>query len=871
MKVSRLFEGGERRVKRKALPRIMVTMFLIGMLRTMSSVRLVGGWSNGGYSADPSNPDYGTHDWIAQHALDWLPTQEKQYILDNLAAYLYGTELPDNGGAPDGIGDTTKHHIYYNSAEVMTDDAAAVRASIEYSNTLSFLKAKDYAKAAKNAGIMSHYIVDVAVFGHVMGSSTEWGAEAHHSEYETYVNEQTSSYSGEFNSYLSFDGSLTAISAYDCAKDLAFDTTFDVDGDLTCVWMDQGYDWSNPTFKNRAGESLNLAVNYLTDVLHTIHLEATVAEPRTWTVDDDGPADFNTIQEAINAANPGDTILVYEGTYYEHVILDKTLSLIGMDKTATIIDGRGSGTVVYVTGNNVLVKGFTARNSGNKWPNSGVFLNESRTNRIIGNNLTATQYGLLLYFSNDTVVSDNIIANNRWIGVFSAFSSNNTVIGNKITNNTQCSILLHSSSNSTVNDNTMMDTMIGLDLHYSSNNSIFRNNIMDNEYGVYFASSSNNTVYNNSFVNNTNQGYIDYRYDSLDTWDYGYRSGGNYWSDYVGVDVKNGPYQNQSGSDGIGDTPYVIDANNQDRYPLMSPRIPPPDIIPPVTTISLSGVLGDNDWFTSGATVTLSATDNTEVNRTKYSFDSSKWTTYTTAFNITKEGNTIVYYKSIDKADNHETVKTKTIKIDKTLPSGSITVNNNATYATSTWVRLNLTANDATSGVYRVRYSNDGLWDTERWETPSPTKTWTLLSGAGTKTVYCQIKDNAGLVSTYSDAIILDATMPTAEAGQDQTVNVGAKVNFDASGSSDNVGITSYEWDFGDETKGTGKTTTHTYANTGTYAVKLTVKDEAGNAATDTIIIKVLQTEAFPTWVIGVAVVAIAISAATILFLKKRK
>jgi len=70
------------------------------------SVFVTGGlaWSNGGYSADPSNPDYGTHDWIPQHALDWLPNQEKQYILDNLATYLYGTELPDNGAAPDGIG-----------------------------------------------------------------------------------------------------------------------------------------------------------------------------------------------------------------------------------------------------------------------------------------------------------------------------------------------------------------------------------------------------------------------------------------------------------------------------------------------------------------------------------------------------------------------------------------------------------------------------------------------------------------------------------------------------------------------------------------------------------------------------------------------
>lgn len=231
-------------------------------------------WSNGGYSADPSNPDYGTHDWIAQHALDWLPVEEKQYILDNLKAYLYGTELPDNGQAPDGIGDTTKHHIYLNSDKAITDDAAAVRASTEYSNTLNFLKTKDYAKAAKNAGIMSHYIVDMAVFGHVMGPRTDWGAEVHHSDYETYVNERTSNYGAEFNSYLSFDGSLTTVSVYDSVKNLAYDTTFDANGNLTCIWMNQNYNWSNPTFKNRAGESLNLAVNTIADVLHTLATES---------------------------------------------------------------------------------------------------------------------------------------------------------------------------------------------------------------------------------------------------------------------------------------------------------------------------------------------------------------------------------------------------------------------------------------------------------------------------------------------------------------------------------------------------------------------------------------------------------------------
>jgi hypothetical protein len=232
------------------------------------------GWSNGGYSADPANPDYGTHDWIAEHALDWLPVEEKQYILDNLAAYLYGTELPDNGGAPDGIGDTTNHHIYYNSAEVLTDDVAAVRASAEYNDTLAYLKAGDYVNASKNAGTMTHYIADMAVFGHVMGAATDWGAEVHHSDYEDYVNIRTLSYVAEFNSFLSFDGDLAATSAYEAAKKLAYDTTFDVDGPLNCTWMDQNYNWGYSSFRNRAGESLNLAVNYVADVLHALFLEA---------------------------------------------------------------------------------------------------------------------------------------------------------------------------------------------------------------------------------------------------------------------------------------------------------------------------------------------------------------------------------------------------------------------------------------------------------------------------------------------------------------------------------------------------------------------------------------------------------------------
>ena len=244
------------------------------------SLAAVSGWSNGGFSADPSNPDYGTHDWIAQHALDWLPLEEKQFILNNLAPYLYGTELPDNGGASDGIGDMVKHHVYYFASGSLQDDASAVRAQEEYEATTAYYKSGDIVNASKRLGVMSHYIVDVAVFAHVMGSETDWGSENStlHSSYENYVNTRTNNYTDDFNNFLSFDNTLSEISAYNATLMLANDTTFDVDGDLTCVWMNQNYDWNNPTFKNRCGESLNLAVNLIADVLHTFYVKEVIPE-----------------------------------------------------------------------------------------------------------------------------------------------------------------------------------------------------------------------------------------------------------------------------------------------------------------------------------------------------------------------------------------------------------------------------------------------------------------------------------------------------------------------------------------------------------------------------------------------------------------
>lgn len=255
------------------------TFALIAAFLTASfSCTRVSAWSNGGYSADPAHPDYGTHDWIAQHAMDWLPAEEKQFLTDNLAWYLYGTELPDNGQAAGGVGDTTKHHVYFATNGGLTDGVAGVRAREEYVAAQQAFGLGNFSAAAMHLGMVAHYVADLSVFGHMMGAATVWGTEVHHSDYENHVLDKTRNYASEFDSFLVFDGNLTLTGAYDAALNVARDSTFDGGAGLTCVWMDQHYNWSDTAFKNRAGKSMSLATNAVADVLHKFYTETVIPE-----------------------------------------------------------------------------------------------------------------------------------------------------------------------------------------------------------------------------------------------------------------------------------------------------------------------------------------------------------------------------------------------------------------------------------------------------------------------------------------------------------------------------------------------------------------------------------------------------------------
>jgi parallel beta-helix repeat protein len=442
------------------------------------------------------------------------------------------------------------------------------------------------------------------------------------------------------------------------------------------------------------------------------------------------PDDYSSIQEAVNNAIEGDVIFVRSGVYYEHVVVNKTVSLLGEDVSMAIVDGSGTGNVFAIDKDGVNITGFTVQKSGGILGNAGIRLDnvslcsisgnrirdnfagiwfeEASENLITANEITANvDDGMVFNYSHNNTISENQIALHEYFGIVINWSCNNTICCNNVTqtygpshgdginlwrssgnsifqnrveDNARYGIRIETqSNNNTLSDNTIRNCTTGLQVYdYSNYNYIYgnsvaqcsdgvdvnqystqnvllnntisdnvvtgiqvyraennqidsnhlvnnwggigvhgqshhnyirgnrienctnglilhdsdyneicssritecdigihfewltnfniikQNNIMNNERGIRLEETNGNIFYHNHMVANTIQvSIIGY---AADTWDDGYPAGGNYWSDYNGTDSFTGPYQNETGSDRIGDTPYTIDASNIDNY-----------------------------------------------------------------------------------------------------------------------------------------------------------------------------------------------------------------------------------------------------------------------------------------------------------------
>jgi parallel beta-helix repeat protein len=217
-------------------------------------------------------------------------------------------------------------------------------------------------------------------------------------------------------------------------------------------------------------------------------------------------------------------------------------------------------------------------NIANNW--CGARLYECTGNVIISNFFLND--GLYLWNSSHNVADDNVVNGKPLVyfenmadvevqnaGQVILVKCSNITIENLNLSRTTVGIELLQTTNTKITKNTITKNRInGILLELSSNNSISGNNITNNGCGLSLWRSSHNKFYHNNLIGNTQQISSD---GYANIWDYGYPSGGNYWSDYSGLDLYNNPNQNKIGSDGIGDSPLTIDANNTDCYPLIAP------------------------------------------------------------------------------------------------------------------------------------------------------------------------------------------------------------------------------------------------------------------------------------------------------------
>lgn len=368
-------------------------------------------------------------------------------------------------------------------------------------------------------------------------------------------------------------------------------------------------------------------------------------------IDDDQPADFNTIQAAINAAENGQSLYVYNGEYEENIVINKTLWIIGEYSNTPTIDGQGLGKVVSITADSVTLTNFRIERSSttptqdyaiyiissyntitqNLITNNGNGIWQNSTGNKISDNIitNSIRKGLILQNSSGNTISDNtiklcqdnaielmsssnnIFTNNR-IENFSKdvklyYSNYNTFSENIIANSTTGGIRLDYSNFSLFTSNNIFKNYYGIRLGYSNNNTITQNTIIQNTYyGVLLDISHNNTISKNKIEQNNigiwfsnalsnkiyNCNMINPTQIIIDasrnTFNDAYPTGGNYWSGYSGPDKYKGPNQDQIGSDGMIDVPREFDPNNIDSYPLLK-YYGKPDIA--ITNVTLSKTL----------------------------------------------------------------------------------------------------------------------------------------------------------------------------------------------------------------------------------------------------------------------------------------
>ncbi|MBN2066631.1 MAG: right-handed parallel beta-helix repeat-containing protein [Candidatus Thermoplasmatota archaeon] len=675
---------------------------------------------------------------------------------------------------------------------------------------------------------------------------------------------------------------------------------------------------------------------------------------------------FARIQDAIDAAASGNRIVIYDGIYYEQIIIDKKLDLFGEEKSNTIIDGENSGDVITVNAAQVDISTLTIRKSGNGDENAvikvneddcriidnsitsgkhaiylnncddhtiydntiqnndgdGIHLNQSDGNEITYNSITNNENGIFVYdssgntiayneyikendangiFMNETCMDNDInnnniseneangiylkdhcdyntvtsnqlydnedsgirIENSSWnVGVeenvisgstnygIMVVGSYNSIVENIIKNNGKHGLFLFTDDNNDIADNTIYgNTLDGIRMQNSTNDSIYCNEIYGNtRYGINLNFYTvDNLIRNNYFHDNTNNA-ID-KSLSGNTWNLqesgtnivdGPSINGNYWDDFD--EPSEGAYD--SNDDGIADSAYTIYAANKDNKPLL-------DVIPP--TVGTPQATPETQITGEDVNITVTVTDNLEVrdvvlNITDPTGAGSEFSilqnktgnVYNCLRDFTTVGDYSYFITGYDARNaKQSSIKTFTIEPATDTVPPTITIKkygpsfeylpNSHTFA------VTVTDDYGVDDVY-IEYWYNGS-DTMRVDMESMGGNYyqkVILPQGTPGRVYCVIyaNDTSGNQQHTKN--------PYADANGPYEGFITKEIAFNGTASFDLDGtITSYAWNFGDGTTGTGVTPTHIYSANGTYTVTLTVTDDDKRTDINTTIVVV--------------------------------
>lgn len=612
-------------------------------------------------------------------------------------------------------------------------------------------------------------------------------------------------------------------------------------------------------------------------------------------LDGDGSIDrpYTSIQQAIDNAVDGDCIYLFPGIYNETLVVDKSITIQGLDEENTIIWKNGSYkytveiladfvtledltikaakgcyvAAIYIKSDNVIIQGNLINASGDIW---ALYLDSSDGDTIGGNRISGGK-GIYVTSSINDVFTNNEITNSTVAGIKFLDSVNAIIYNNvfsynlygiyaqnctgfNITNNTirfhqVAGIGFYQGDSSVFSENVIEDNGCGIKLE-ASNCIISNNSFQDNDMAVLLQG-SNNTIFDNTFTGSTicavdasgvwSEGNVIYgntflrnrehaKGNGKNQWDNG--EIGNYWDDYNDVDRD---------LDGIGDNPYHVPGGGVDRYPTGKFLKPPnkPEVISPrdgESNVGLSPVLK------------VKVTDPDSDSLSVYFYRASDNTLIAERHDIPSGGiasctihlpyDTVMAWYVVVNDSKLENVSD--IWVFNTVP---IPPTNDKPVSNPGGPYVGY-VNDPIQFDGTKSYDPDGEIKFYRWnfgdgsgeilaEKPSH-----IYTKAGNYTVTLTVIDNNGTSDIATTYVVVKEktttnTPPIADPGGPYECKVNEEVIFDGSSSYDPDGnIVNYSWDFGDGSKGYGPIVTHLYNKSGTYTVTLVVTDDSGANST---------------------------------------